>query len=122
MMTVQNISYWVEDGKFTIDGYDFYDTLEEMELDIDRQRTELFGEQVEDRKEQVCKNNAEQMERFIEWCRQNGYKNPFSKVICMDMGEDNDNCDICPLRDVCGTEEEEELAKRLIESGEFQVD
>ena len=33
--TRQGIEYWIEDGKYTIDGYDFFDTVADMEADID---------------------------------------------------------------------------------------
>ncbi len=32
--TVHGIPYWEEDGKFTIDGYDFFDTLADLAHDV----------------------------------------------------------------------------------------
>lgn len=37
MKTRQGLEYWIENGKFTIDGYDFFDTLEALEADCDWQ-------------------------------------------------------------------------------------
>lgn len=37
MKTRQGIEYWIENGKYTIDGYDFFDTLDELETDVDWQ-------------------------------------------------------------------------------------
>lgn len=37
MKTRQNITYFIENGKFTVDGYDLFDTLEELETDVDWQ-------------------------------------------------------------------------------------
>ena len=35
LISRQGIIYWIEDGKYIYD-YDYFDTLEEMEADIDR--------------------------------------------------------------------------------------
>ena len=37
MKTRQGVTYFIEKGKFTIDGYDLFDTLEELEADVDWQ-------------------------------------------------------------------------------------
>ena len=37
MKTRQGYGYFIEDGKYSIDGYEFFDTLEELEADIDWQ-------------------------------------------------------------------------------------
>ena len=37
MKTRQGYTYFIEDGKYTIDGYDFFDTLEALEEDLDWQ-------------------------------------------------------------------------------------
>ena len=35
MKTKQGFTYWMQDGKYTVDGYDLFDTLEELEADCD---------------------------------------------------------------------------------------
>ena len=35
MKTRQGIEYFIENGKYSIDGYDFFDTLAELEEEID---------------------------------------------------------------------------------------
>lgn len=35
MITRQGISYYMENGKYTVDGYDLFDTIEELEADLD---------------------------------------------------------------------------------------
>jgi len=37
MKTRQGIEYWIEDGKYTVDGYDLFETLDELEADVDWQ-------------------------------------------------------------------------------------
>ena len=37
MKTRQGFEYWIENGKYTIDGYVFFSTLAELEADIDWQ-------------------------------------------------------------------------------------
>lgn len=32
--SVHGIPYWVEDGKFTVDGYEFFDTLADLAIDV----------------------------------------------------------------------------------------
>lgn len=43
MKTRQNITYFIENGKFTVDGYDLFDTLEELEADLDWQLLWIEG-------------------------------------------------------------------------------
>ena len=31
---ITGVHYWMEDGKYTIDGYDFFDTMEDLETNI----------------------------------------------------------------------------------------
>lgn len=40
---ITGIHYWTEDGKYTIDGYDFFDTMEELETSIYWQRLWIDG-------------------------------------------------------------------------------
>lgn len=35
MKTRQGIEYYLDNGKYTVDGYDLFDTLEELEDDLD---------------------------------------------------------------------------------------
>lgn len=44
MKTRQGYSYYMEDGKYTIDSYDFFDTLEDLENDLDWQILWTCGE------------------------------------------------------------------------------
>ena len=37
MKTLNGILYWMENGKYTIDGYDFFDTKEDLAADINWQ-------------------------------------------------------------------------------------
>ena len=46
--TRQGIEYWIEDGKYTIDGYDFFDTVADMEADIDWQLEAIHGRAYKD--------------------------------------------------------------------------
>lgn len=48
MKTRQGIEYWIDGGKFTIDGYDFFDTLAELETDIDWQQLWIVGKAYKD--------------------------------------------------------------------------
>lgn len=49
MKTTRNgYNYFVEDGKFSIDGYDFFDTLEALEDDIDWQVLWIDGKAYRD--------------------------------------------------------------------------
>ena len=43
MKTRQGVTYFIEKGKFTIDGYDLFDTLEELEADVDWQLLWIQG-------------------------------------------------------------------------------
>lgn len=43
MKTRQNIAYSIENGKFTVDGYDFFDSLADLEADIDWQLLWIDG-------------------------------------------------------------------------------
>lgn len=43
MRTRQGVTYFIEKGKFTIDGYDLFDTLEELEADVDWQLLWIQG-------------------------------------------------------------------------------
>ena len=43
MKTRQGYEYWIEDGKFTINGYDLFNTLTALETDIDWQLLWLSG-------------------------------------------------------------------------------
>ena len=44
MKTINGIEYSVENGKYTIDGYDYFDTLGELEADIEWQLDWINGE------------------------------------------------------------------------------
>lgn len=48
MKTRRGIEYWIDGGKFTIDGYDFFDTLAELETDIDWQQLWIVGKAYKD--------------------------------------------------------------------------
>ena len=48
MKTRQGIEYWIENGKYTIDGYDFFDTLAELETDVDWQLESISGKAYKD--------------------------------------------------------------------------
>lgn len=43
MKTKNGYEYWITDGKYTIDGYDYFDTLAELEADIEWQRLWIEG-------------------------------------------------------------------------------
>ena len=43
MKTRNGINYFIEDGKYTIDGYDFFDSLAELEADVDWQLLWVAG-------------------------------------------------------------------------------
>ncbi len=48
MKTRQGIEYWIENGKYTIDGYDWFDTLDELETDVDWQLAWIDGKAYKD--------------------------------------------------------------------------
>lgn len=48
MKTRQGIEYWIENGKYTIDGYDLFDSLEELEADVDWQLESIEGRAYKD--------------------------------------------------------------------------
>ena len=48
MKTRQGIEYWIKDGKFTVDGYDNFDSLAELEADIDWQHLWIDGKAIKD--------------------------------------------------------------------------
>ena len=48
MKTKQGIEYSIEGGRFTIDGYDFFDTLEALEADLDWQNEWARGRAMKD--------------------------------------------------------------------------
>ena len=48
MKTRQGYNYYMEDGKYTIDSYDFFDSLEELEADLDWQRLWIDGKAYKD--------------------------------------------------------------------------
>lgn len=43
MKTRHGYNYWIDNGKYTVDGYDFFDTLDELEADIDWQQLWAAG-------------------------------------------------------------------------------
>ena len=43
MKTRHGYNYWIDNGKYTVDGYDFFDTLDELEADIDWQQLWVAG-------------------------------------------------------------------------------
>ena len=48
MKTRQGIEYWIENGKYTVDGYDLFDTLDELEADLDWQIAWIDGKAYKD--------------------------------------------------------------------------
>lgn len=73
-------------------------------------------------KEMIILNNRKAMERFFDY-DQGKTEHPYMHMICLCMGDDNDNCGICPLSKVCGKfDEAEELARELVIGGEFEID
>ena len=48
MKTRNGFEYMIENGKYTIDGYDFFDTLAELEADIDWQQLWITGKALKD--------------------------------------------------------------------------
>lgn len=48
MKTKQGFTYWMQGGKYTVDGYDLFDTLEELEADCDWQLAWADGKAFKD--------------------------------------------------------------------------
>ena len=46
MKTLNGCEYWMDGGKYTIDGYDFFDSLAELEADMEWQRLWIEGKAV----------------------------------------------------------------------------
>ena len=44
MKTKQGIEFWMENGKYTVDGYDLFETLEDLEADVEWQLKWVAGE------------------------------------------------------------------------------
>ena len=47
-MMIRGINYWIEDGRFTVDGYDFFDTIEELDVDLGWQLESIEGRAYKD--------------------------------------------------------------------------
>ncbi len=48
MKTRQGIEYWTVNDQYTIDGYDYFNTLSELEEDIDWQIESIHGRAFKD--------------------------------------------------------------------------
>ena len=65
--TRQGIEYWEENGLYTIDGYDFFETMEELETDLDWQGLWIDGKAHRENGEWVLDNEHPGAETVQEW-------------------------------------------------------
>lgn len=45
---MMNLNYWMENGKYTIDGYDWFNTLDELAADVEWQQKWIAGRAYKD--------------------------------------------------------------------------
>ena len=76
-------------------------------------------------KAEIIKRNEQVMEGWFRYVERYNGKHPYTTAICFEMGEDCTPETECPLAALCSgndADAKEALAKKLVLSGEFQLD